>query len=203
MSPDPQTHDLQLDPDSVDWPTPEHPIRTDRLLLRPHTGDDLADLLVFHSDPAVVEHTPWPVRDRAATEEFLATRLGMVRWWEPGDWMVLAIELAPTGRVVGEVLLKWDGPGRGELGFALAADQHGTGVAYEAARAVLTFAFADLGLQRVTGVTIAENAASARLLERLGMRLEDGLTQTVLFKGRRATEHVYAVSAADWARPKH
>ena len=43
------------------------PIATERLVLRAHRADDLDDLVAFHSDPEVVRHVPWPVRDREAT----------------------------------------------------------------------------------------------------------------------------------------
>lgn len=55
---------------------PALPIRTERLLLRPHRPEDLDDLVRFHSDPEVVRYVPWLVRDRAATEETLQVKLG-------------------------------------------------------------------------------------------------------------------------------
>ena len=189
-----------LDPEAVAWPTTTAPLRTDRLVLRPHVTGDLEDLVVFHADPDVVRWTPWEVKDRAATEEFLAGRLTKDRWREPGDWLVLAIERADSGRVVGEVLLKWEGPGQGELGFALAADQHGLGLAHEAAAAVLRLAFDDLGLHRVIGVTVDANSASNRLLERLGMTREAHLVESFWFKGAWASEYVYALRAEEWRR---
>lgn len=184
-----------LDPADVVWPTPAAPLRTDRLVLRPHVEGDLEDLVVFHADPDVVRWTPWEVKDRAATAEFLAGRLTKDRWREPGDWLVLAVELAGSGRVVGEVLLKWEGPGQAEIGFAVATDQHGLGVAHEAAAEMLRFAFDDLGLHRVVGITVDANTASNRLLERLGMTREAHLVESFWFKGAWASEYVYAVRA--------
>ena len=70
------------------------PITTDRLVLRPHTMDDLDDLVVFHSDPEVVRYVPWPVRDRVATEETLRVKLTQTELVAPGQWLVLAVELA-------------------------------------------------------------------------------------------------------------
>ena len=52
------------------------PIFTDRLVLRPHRMADLDDLVRFHGDPDVVRYLPWPVRDRAATEQALRMKLG-------------------------------------------------------------------------------------------------------------------------------
>ena len=73
-----------------------------------------------------------------------------------------------TGRVIGEVLLKWAAERQGELGFALARDVHGQGYAAEAATAVLDLAFDGLGFHRVSAVVIEGNDASARLLPNFG-----------------------------------
>ena len=59
-----------------------------------------------------------------------------------------------------------------DLGFALAEQYHGQGYAQEAAEATLAYARNALGLPRVVAIVLPANAASRRLLERLGMTLE-------------------------------
>jgi RimJ/RimL family protein N-acetyltransferase len=157
---------------------PDVPVLTERLALRPHRLDDLDDLMRYHSDPEVVRYIPWPVRTREQTAAALQsrTRQGVVT--EEGQWLVLAIALRDDvgltdgGRVIGEVLLKFDSErdARGELGYAIARDAEGHGYATEAARAVLDLAFTRFGLHRVVARLDARNRASAALLERLGMR---------------------------------
>ncbi len=177
------------------------PIATDRLLLRPHRPDDLDDLLAFHSDPDVVRFVPWPVRDRAATAETLAVKLDQAELREPGQWLVLAVEQRDTGRVIGEVLLKWASERQGELGFAFARDVHGQGYAVEAATAVLDLAFDGLGFHRVSAVVVEGNDASTRLLGRLGFRQEARLVDGVHFKGAWATQLVFALLEDEWREP--
>lgn len=184
-----------LDVHAVAWPTAEQPLATERLLLRPHRDGDLEDLVVFHSDPDVVRWTPWLVKDRAATAAFLAKRTTMTRWREPGDWLVLAIQRRDDARVIGEVLLKWEGPGQAEVGYALATDQQGQGLASEAVVALLAHAFDVLAIHRVVAITIDANDASNRLLERIGMTREAHLVESVWFKGGWASECVYALRA--------
>jgi len=106
----------------------------------------LDDLFAFHSLPEVVRYVPWPVRDREQTRVALQTKLGQGALREPGDWLVLAIVVRATGRVVGEVLLHWasETNRHGELGFALHSDVQGKGLAAEAAQAVLRLGFQDL-----------------------------------------------------------
>jgi len=174
------------------------PIGTERLLLRPHRTDDLDDLVAFHSDREVVRYVPWPVRDREATEETLQVKLTQTELLAHGQWLVLAVELRSTGTVIGEVLLKWASEGQGEIGFALGREHQGLGYAAEAATAMLRLGFDDLGFHRITAVCIEDNAASARLLTRLGMRQEAHLVDNVFFKGAWATQLVFAMLEDEW-----
>lgn len=179
---------------------PDYPIRTPRLALRPHRDTDLDDLLTFHSDPEVVRFVPWPVRDREATRVALAAKLDQVTLTEPGQWLVLAVELRESGTVIGEVLLKWGSAEhrQGELGFAFSAAHQGRGYAAEAATAMLRLGFDQLGLHRITAVCVEENDASARLLRRLGFDQEGRFVDDVFFKGAWTTRLVFALTDDAW-----
>lgn len=174
------------------------PLETERLLLRPHRMADLDDLAAFHGDPEVVRFVPWPVRDRAATEETLRVKLTQTELVAHGQWLVLAVELRSTGTVVGEVLLKWASDRQGEIGFALARPHQGRGYAAEAAAAMLRLGFDDLGFHRITAVVIEGNESSARLLGRLGFRQEARLVDGVHFKGAWATQLVFGMLEDEW-----
>ncbi|AKU18643.1 acetyltransferase [Luteipulveratus mongoliensis] len=179
---------------------PTYPIKTDRLDLRPHRREDLDDLYAFHSRPEVVRYVPWPVRDREQTREALEKKLVQGELAEEGQWLVLAIELRESGTVIGEVLLKWDSIAnrQGELGFALHTDYQGQGLAREAAEAVLRLGFEELGLHRICAICVRENADSARLLQRLGMRQEGHLVHNTFFKGEWIDELVFAIREDEW-----
>lgn len=174
------------------------PIETERLVLRPHRMADLDDLAVFHGDPDVVRFVPWPVRDRAATEEALRVKLAQTELVAHGQWLVLAVQVRETGTVIGEVLLKWASDRQGEIGFALARSHQGRGYAAEAARAMLRLGFDELGFHRITAVVIDGNDASGGLLARLGFRQEARLVDGVHFKGEWASQLVYAMLEDEW-----
>ena len=89
---------------------------------------------------------------------------------------------------------------RGSLGYLLDPAHHGRGYATEMVRAALDLAFGDLGLRRVTAGCFADNVASWRVMEKVGMRREqhgirdswhaelgwvDGFTYAVLADERR------------------
>ena len=87
---------------------------------------------------------------------------------------------------------------QGEIGFVLHPDHHGQGYAGEAACAMLRLGFEELGLHRIVGRCEPRNEASARLLERLGMRREAHLIENEWVKGEWQSELVYAMLDREW-----
>jgi RimJ/RimL family protein N-acetyltransferase len=151
----------------VIW-TFDYPLRTERLLLRPHTPGDLDDLVVFHSDPAVTRYIPWPVRNREQTLDVLTVKLSQASATTPGDWIVLAIEDQSSGHVIGEILLKRKSDTEAELGYVLATSAQGKGLITEAATNLLAEAEHSFGVTTVDATVEKPNAASVWVLTRLG-----------------------------------
>ncbi|WP_370867867.1 GNAT family N-acetyltransferase [Phenylobacterium sp.] len=89
----------------------------------------------------------------------------------------LAVQLLEDGRVIGSVRLGLDGQDGADLGYVFGSSWWGVGYGYEAASAVLAAAFETLELHRVWATCDTRNAASARLLEKLGMRQEGMMLQ--------------------------
>ena len=87
---------------------------------------------------------------------------------------------------------------QGDLGFMLHPDHQGHGYATEAASAMLEFAFGSYDLHRVSASVEPRNAASVRVLERLGMRKEAHLLENDWVKGDWSSEAIYAILAREW-----
>ena len=121
------------------------------------------------------------------------------------DVALLAVVLARTGRIIGEVNLKWTSVvhQQGEFGFVFHPDFHGRGYASAAAARLLDLAFDEDALHRVVGRTDANNAASADLMRRLGMRQEAHFVQNEIFKGAWGDELVFAILADEWRARRH
>jgi RimJ/RimL family protein N-acetyltransferase len=117
-----------------------------------------------------------------------------------GDVLALAVVSKATGDLVGDVDLDWRSAEHrlGEIGFLVHPDHQGKGYATEAARPLLRIAFEDLALHRVIARTEARNTASARVLEKLGMRREAHLVENEWVKGEWQSELVYAILAREW-----
>jgi ribosomal-protein-alanine N-acetyltransferase len=144
-------------------------LQTLRLTLRPWTLDDTDELHALWIRPEVRrylwdnesiarERAESTVRDFVATQEKEGT----------GGWVALDRE---SGGLVGFAGLIRREPGDPELLYGIAPEWWGRGLATEASRAVLAYAFGPLGCERVTAACDVPNAASARVLTRLGMRL--------------------------------
>lgn len=178
---------------------PAYPVRTERLVLRPFTPDDLDDLHAIRDRPDVARYVPWEPGTRKHARQVLERKTAEAGLEREGDALSLAVQL-PDGPVVGEVNLFWlsDTHRRGEIGFVFHPDHHGRGLAAEAVAAVLRLAFDQLGLHRVIGRCDERNPASARLMERLGLRREARLVEGEWFKGQWSTELIYAILEREW-----
>ena len=76
------------------------------------------------------------------------------------------------------------GPGEADLGYVLAREAWGQGYATEAARALIAVGFAHLGLRRIEATSDPQNRASARVLEKAGLRRAGVLRRHQWAKGR-------------------
>jgi RimJ/RimL family protein N-acetyltransferase len=180
--------------------TPEYPIRTDRLLLRLYTPDDLDDVYDIQSRPDVTRYLYWGPRDREQARASLGLKIDSNRLKDEGDNLTLAVVLPETGRVIGDVMLIWVSRDyrQGEIGYVFHPDHGGHGYATEAAEVMLRIGFEDLGLHRVIGRLDGRNTASARVLERLGMRREAHLVHNEFVKGEWTDEMIYAMLEHEW-----
>jgi len=148
---------------------PAPPIATARLLLRARTIDDADALFPAMSDPA--QMTWWSHPPFASVEALRAQFAAHVA----SDWRCWAITRAGDDRALGFVAAgeKRQG-GVSELGYFLARDAQGQGIAREAVSAVTARLF-DEGQRRVFADTDPDNRASIALLERLGFIREGRL----------------------------
>jgi RimJ/RimL family protein N-acetyltransferase len=167
------------------------PIETDRLILRELTAQDVAALADLWSDADVTRYMGGP-RDRAKLETIFAEDLAVA---EPPRFDLWPLAEKASGRVVGHCGLldkDVDGAAEVEIVYVLARGAWGKGYATEAACALRRAAFDVLGLPRLIALIDPENAPSARVAEKIGLRLE----KTTLRPGGKVM-HVYALSAAE------
>lgn len=168
------------------------PLTTARLLLRPFESRDLDALAAIYGDPAVMAYVgDGTVRDRERVGLGLEKMIAMQEERGYAPW---AVGERAAGALVGECgLYPLEGVGpEVELTYTFARCVWGKGYATEAGRAALDYAFTATGLARVIAVVHPENAASIRVLEKLGMRA-DGVGH---YYGAELVRYTFA--AAEW-----
>ena len=149
-------------------------VTTARLVLRRFRAEDLDELAEVFSHPEVWRFPYGRAFDRAETAAFLDSQIDEWRTCGFGCW--LARE-RPTGRALGYLGLSVPTflpeilPAV-EVGWRLHPRAWGRGLATEGAGAALDEAFTTLGLDEVCSVPQADNPASIRVAERLGLRLD-------------------------------
>ena len=168
-------------------------LETPRLILRHFTPDDLDDLAAIYGDPAVMRYIgSGAVKTReqtAAMMEFafidnahawsiqtLARVPQLTRAIErDAHFSLWATIYKPDNTLIGRCgLLSWDLDGRKEVevGYVLAKEYWGRGLATEAARASRDYGFEVLGFDRLISVIVPDNLASQRVASKNGMRYE-------------------------------
>lgn len=173
---------------------------TERLVLREMIAEDWQALYGIEREPAVVRYLTQGVATETSTRAYVDRALAAARE-EPRLVYDLAItERSGGGRLVGRCGLgrKEGEPRVAALWYVLSPSVHGRGYATEAGRAMLGFAFEELGLHRVYGDVDPRNPRSMRVLERLGMRPEAHFIRDVWIKGEWCDTMIYGLLADEW-----
>jgi ribosomal-protein-alanine N-acetyltransferase len=144
-------------------------LRTARLLLRPFEADDVDDAMAYRNDPEFsrfLPHIPLPFT-RQNAETFVA--LNMSEPWDRSPTFAVVLD----GKLIGTVNLEVNTEnGSAMLGYAIGRPWWHQGLATEAARAVVAWGVQTFALRRICASADARNAASLRVLEKLGLHRE-------------------------------
>ncbi len=176
-----------------------HPrIETSRLRLRPFVADDAA-ALAQHGGAAAIADTmlDWPHPFSAANAR--STIAAQAASYQTGRAVHFAVERRDRAGLIGGVeLCDLDARHQcAELRFWIAEAEWGQGLAGEAARAVLRFGFADLGLHRIDAMHLVRCQAAAAVLRKIGMGQEGLLRERVCKFGRFEDVALYASLTGD------
>lgn len=177
-------------------PTPTLP--TARLLLRPFAERDAQAIYALQSNARVLRYwdsPPWTERSRA--DAFIAACRKME---EEGSGARFAIETRDNGAFVGWcTMFRWNPVHRSlGIGYCLDEPAWGKGYATEAVRAMLQWAYGTLDLNRVEAELDTRNAASARVLEKLGFEREGLRREDCVVSGEVSDSWIYGLLRRDW-----
>lgn len=150
-------------------------LTSERLNLRLFEDRDIPFLERMFSDPEVMQYFLGGTRDSVATRRWLARRR---EHWRRYGRTLYALEQKQGGLVGYCGFIGWEinGVAETEIAYGLVREAWGRGFAVEAAAACRDFAFHECGLSRLIALVHPENAASAKVAQRVGMHLEKRCT---------------------------
>ena len=180
-------------------PSPGVMLETERLLLRPWRESDAPELYRYAKDPAVGPAAGWPPHtDVENSREIIRTVLSVPETY--------AVVLKETGLPVGSVgimrrphgsaRMKWR---EAEIGYWIGVPYWGRGLIPEAVEALMTHAFADLGLAMLWCGHFDGNLASERVQAKCGFRHRRTETNRYVAPiDAFRTVHISSISRQEW-----
>jgi [ribosomal protein S5]-alanine N-acetyltransferase len=169
------------------------------ITLRTLQGDDLDAVHALISNMEVVRYMLLPVCSREESKKFLS---GSINETPSDPWrsIVRAIVSGPDGELVGLCgLVNLRGNSDGEIWYLINPQSWGKGIATKAVKQLLQVGFSEMSLHRIWATCLPENPASARVLEKAGMRKEGFLVKNLRIHGEWRSSFLYAILAEEWS----
>ena len=142
-------------------------LNTERLIVRHFLPNDYQDVYEYLSLEEVYRFERGKPMTVKEAKKFCKVQSKDTRFW--------AATLKENGKVIGQVTLTPDRPEifrMWNLGYIFNPAYHGKGYATEAARAVIKYAFEEMGVHRIVGHCSPDNTPSWKVLEKCGMKKE-------------------------------
>ena len=184
---------------------PQQTLHTQRITLVPLADEHVEWEVELDSDPEVMRHLSGRASTRAEVQAGHARRIGAAEKVDGlGFWVGL----------VAEDFAGWwtlqpahgpdqpDDPGVADLGYRLLRRHWGRGLASEGARELVRHGFEDIGLDRIIAQTMAVNARSRAVMERVGLNYVRTFpsSTTDLIDGVEEGEVEYEMTREQWER---
>jgi RimJ/RimL family protein N-acetyltransferase len=174
--------------------------------LTPFTPADTERVFDYCQDPEIQRWTPIPVPYRMEDAAIFATGAAQKGWdgditEHPRDWAIRIQGEDSKPYLAGSVGLKPNPPGKSvEVGYLVAADCRGRGLATDAVRTVVGHALRDLAMRRVLWQAVVGNWGSRRLAVRCGFTVEGTLRSQLVLRGQPFDGWIGTILAEDLAK---
>lgn len=172
-------------------------LKSDRLILRPFTMEDVNDVYSYASDDIVTKYLTWPTHDsieqtRRSVELFFLGKKG-----------TYAIELKSQHKCIGCIDLRISAEHeKAEFGYVLSRQYWNQGYMSEALNLILDFSFEKLKLNRVEATHYVGNEGSGRVMEKCGMNYEGKGLKEVKIKGTFYDVIHYGILREQWVNSR-
>lgn len=170
-------------------------LETPRLVLRDYLFEDWEPIHVYAQDPEFSKYEPWGPNSEEDSRKFVTDMLKLAG--EPHRFRFdLAITLKPEKRHIGGCSIRREcqASAVGSLGWSVNPLFQNQGYATEAARGMLEFGFGPLGMKLIYALCDIRNGASARVMEKLGMKRVGEIQGDKLIKGHLRSVYRYEIT---------
>lgn len=169
-------------------------IETDRLILRKIDNQkDVTNFFVIRSNSNTMFHIP---RQPAQTEQDVIDLINSGNdLYEKGEMMSLAICLKENDVFIGAIGLyriNWDAH-RSEIGYVINPAYSGKGYIHEACKALVKFAFEEIGFHSLEAVINSDNTPSIKVVEKLGFVREAYFKENAMRAGKFIDTVIYSL----------
>lgn len=169
-------------------------LESERITIRHLSHDDLETMSLILSDPDVMRHSVRGVMDKDATLGFINECIESYKESGFGPWALIDKE---SSELIGFSGINKEPLGEStvtNLGYRLAKRYWGKGLATEAVRSVLDYAFNKLCIEAVVAIIEPENLSSIKVAEKVGFDMYEFLNF------HNSTVHKYSLSRHQWQR---
>jgi len=174
-------------------------IKTDRLRLNELTTADIPFIIQYAGNKKISDTTlniPYPYSEKDAEFWINLSHEG----FKNGTNLIFAIRLKESSSFVGGISLKIERRfNRAEIGYWLAEQYWNKGYMTEAVKALLAYAFSELGLNKVTSSHLVSNPASGKVMIKCGMKKEGILMEHTIKNGEYCDLVVYGITKRQYS----
>jgi [ribosomal protein S5]-alanine N-acetyltransferase len=173
-------------------------IETDRLLIRKLSKEDAHAIFHYASDPEVTKYVFFQTHQTLEdTWKFLEFSLEKYEKKEVAPW---GIEWKETGELIGTCDFLWWSVEhkKAEIGYIISKEFWNRGIMSEAVKKLIQFGFEVMELNRIEARCNENNIASARVMEKVGMKFEGMMREALFIKGYYWNLKCYSILKRDW-----
>ena len=175
-------------------------LETKRLILRPVTCDDKAEIFEYRSDAVTNKYQGWIPKTIDDVESFIEKISKQIN--EPETWFQFVIIEKVTHKIVGDLGIHFlDIENKQvEIGCTLNKYFQNQGYATESIKRVIDYLFSELKKHRIIASIDPDNKNSIRLVERIGFRKEGHFVESLFINGKWVDDLIYALIEKDWEK---
>jgi len=172
---------------------------TPRLKIRNLKEADLEAFHLYRSNPEITKYQGFDTFTKEQAKAFIEEHK-IKLLIRPGEWVQFGIENINSQQLVGDcaIYLHQSDSRIAETGITISHLHQRKGYAKETMLGLMNFLFQEKGIHRIVETVDAENQASIQLLKSLSFRKEGHFLENIFFKGKWASEYLFAMLKKEW-----